>query len=236
MFKTNKILFLSAILLISTVISPGRLTAVMTSGSGYQIWADVISEGGLDHTSSTNYQLRDTLGEGAIGRASSTNYQDRSGFREMEKNPDVQTLTLALSSNSLNFGTLSRSASNIASHTLTLNANSPDGVQVVFTGNTLSSSGGSITAIGATAAAASAGANQFGFNVIYASGDATAASQAPYNGASLYAFNGGDTIISASGPMSSAAVFDVNYLANVSTVPAAGSYSAAITYTATANF
>ena len=219
------------------LVDPLQLYASMSSPSGYQIWADVISEGGLDHTSSTNYQLRETIGEGITGQSSSTNYNSNAGFRSMEKDFNIQTLTLSISSGGvLNLGTLSRSNSNIGSHTLTLETNSATGVQVSFSGNTLSGTSGSVDAIGSTAATAAAGTNQFGFNVIYDSGDATAQSQSPYNNASQYAFHGGDTIISAAGPMVTSATFNVSYLANVSNTQPAGDYSTAVTYTATANF
>ncbi|HLD28684.1 MAG TPA: hypothetical protein VJB67_03645, partial [Patescibacteria group bacterium] len=87
-----------------------------------------------------------------------------------------------------------------------------------------------------TATASTPGESQFGFNVIYSSGDATALSQAPYSTAGSYAHNSGDEIISSAGAMSSSAVFTATYIANISGNEPAGTYTASITYTATSNF
>ena len=221
---------------------PLNLLEAAMSSNNYQIWADVVSVGGIEQGSSTNYRLRETLGEAGIGRSSSTNYSARIGFREMEGHdqPTNQSLTLNLGASAVSLGILSETEARTASHSLEVGTNSNLGVSVAFTGNTLTCSAcvsnNTIAAIGATAVASAVGTSQFGFNVAYQSGVAPVASAvAPYNNLSQYALNSGDQIISASGGINNT-IFSVVYLANISGTEAAGSYVASITYTATANF
>ena len=231
MRKINKLVIFS--LCLAAVMGSAKIIlADMISPGGYQIWADVISEGGIENSASANYTLGDTIAEALIGPSSTTNSGLYAGFRQMEKN---QLLSLSISTGSLNLGQLSDTAAKTATHTLSLLTNSATGVRVTFSGNTLSGTAGTIPAIGATAAASAPGTGQFGLNVIYASGDAAAASQAPYNNAAQYAFDSSLPLITSSGPVSGTD-FLATYLANISSGQAAGSYSTAITYTAVANF
>lgn len=235
-----KQLFFQLILSVSLLgLAPLAVLAVMNS-SNYQIWADVISVGGGEDGLSASYYLYDTIGEGMIGRSSSTNYSSRAGFREMIRDASVNVLTLTVSANSLALGTLGVATTGAGAHTVSLETNSATGLSVTFSGDTLTcgacSGINTISAIGATAASASAGVSQFGFNVIYNSGDSTATAQSPYDTAGWYAFNSGDEIISASSAMTASANFDLNYIANISGAETAGNYSTTITYTATANF
>lgn len=235
----RKIIFKLILIIALSNFGSGAVLAAMNS-SNYQIWADVVSVGGGEDGISASYYLYDTLGEGIIGRSSSTNYSSRAGFREMIKDASVNVLTLTLGSSALDLGNLSTGATGSGSHTVSVETNSPTGLSVTFSGTTLTcgacSGTNTITAIGAVAAVSSAGSSQFGFNVIYDSGDSTAVAQSPYAAAGLYAFNSGDEVISAGSAMSSGAIFDANYIANISGSETAGSYSSAITYTATANF
>ncbi len=207
------------------------------NSTNYQIWADTFSVGGDDISSSTSYNLRDTLGEQSIDRASSTNYGARIGFREMIKDG---VLSLSVGAASVALGTLSQTSAKTGTHTLTVESNSDLGLSVTYSGATLtcSSCGGTntVTGIGTTAVASSVGTSQFGLNSIYSSGDTTPSATAQYSDAAKYAFNSGAQIISASSAMASSAVFNINYLANISGSETAGSYTTTITYTATANF
>lgn len=211
--------------------------AAMTSGSGYEIWADAISDGGSENAASDSYFIDDTLGEAGIGRSSSTNYSARIGFREMTRE---RSLTFSVSPSSLSLGQLSASQTKSGSHSITVGTNSSSGVSVTFSGSTLTcgSCGGvnTITAIGSSATASQSGTSQFGFNVIYSSGSAPSASAvSPYNVSGSYAFNSGDQIISANEAINDT-IFNVNYIANINSSESAGSYSSSIIYTAVANF
>ena len=128
----------------------------------------MISEGRIEDSALANYTLSDTIAEALIGPSSSTNAALNAGFRQMEKN---QLLSLNISTGSLNLGQLSATAAKIATHTLSILTNSASGIQVTYSGNTLSGTAGTIPAIGATAAPSSPGTGQFGLNMIYSSGN-----------------------------------------------------------------
>lgn len=225
-----------ALLLIGCLGQPLVATsATMVSDSGYEIWADVIANGGDEQSGSANYSLSDTLGEQASMQTSS-NYTGEFGFRTSSSN-DAEVLVLSLSTASLNLGNLSLTETRSASHTLTVETNSASGVAVTASGSTLTTSGGAtISAVGGTATSPAPGTNQFGFNVIYSAGTApVATSQSPYNDTGKYAFQSGATIISSAGAINPT-TFSVTYIANRQLNTSAGSYQATMTYTATANF
>lgn len=219
------------ITLIALLLTSGSLWAAMSSGDGYQIWADVISVGGIEQaTSSGGFYLDDTLGEPVTGRSSTTDATMHAGFQEMVRG-DI--LTLSVSPSSIILGGLSTSLTQSQNHTLTLNCSSASGVDVSFTGGTLARAGsGTVSAIGATSTTSQIGTSQFGFRV---SGGASASVQSPYNG-SQYAFHSNDNIISAPAAMTGAETFTVTYIANIAGTEPAGSYSTAITYSALASF
>ncbi|MBN1778767.1 MAG: hypothetical protein JW816_00900 [Candidatus Buchananbacteria bacterium] len=222
---------------------PLSVAGQMTSGN-YQIDADVFSTGGNDTSSSANFKLLDSLGEPVVYSATSTSetYGTKAGFREMY--PD-QFLTLDLGSGSIDFGTLSTSETKTASHTLTIDSNAINGLSVTVSGSTLTAGANQIAAIGATAAAAQVGTEQFGINLKSNTTPAVGAEpvgdspQAEPNGqyatADQFAFQSGDTIISATSDIAKTTT-TVSYIANISSSTAAGSYSTTLTYAATANF
>ena len=226
--KKLTIIFLFA--LIALLLTSGVVLAEMTSGGGFQIWADVISVGGIEQaTSSGGFYLDDTLGEAVTGKSSTTNNTIGAGFQEMVKG-DI--LSLSISPTSLSLGTLSKTSEHNATHSLYLECNATSGVSVSYTGSTLTKSGGSTIAPLTTPAASIPGVSQFVFNV---TGGSVAAPQSPYNVAGQYAFSGGDIISSAS-PTAGQETFSIKYIANISGSEPEGSYSTGIIYTALANF
>ncbi len=226
--KKLTIIFLFS--LIALLLTSGVVLAAMTSGGGYQIWADVISVGGIEQaTSSGGFYLDDTLGEVITGKSSSTNSNMGAGFQEMVKG---NILSLSISPASLSLGTLSKTSESSATHSLYLECNATSGVSVSFSGGTLAKSGGTIAPISPGPTASAPGTSQFGFNVI---GGSSAAPQAPYNNPTQYAFSGGN-LISSAGPMGTQESFTIKYIANISGAEPAGDYSTGITYTALANF
>jgi hypothetical protein len=215
------------------------LSAAMNSGN-YQIWQDAISVGGGEDQASSNYNLDDTLGEFAVGRSSSTNYGLKSGFREVQFFEGEQVLSLSVSPSSLEFGNLATDSTGSGSISLTVDTNSPSGVSVTYSGNTLTcascSGTNTISAIGSSSASSSQGSSQFGFNAIYSSGSAPVASATSnYSTSGQYAFSSGSEIISSSGAINST-VFTLNFIANISGDETSGTYSTTIVYTATASF
>ncbi len=164
----------------------------------------------------------------------------------------TQTLSFAISNNSIGFGNLSTSQSTYANsagtgqtteptnaHTLTAGTNGSSGYSINLSGATLTSGANTIAAIsGGSAQALSPGSAQFGIRATASGGSGSVT--APFNGSSgNYGF-GTSPLSSAPFASASAATatttYNVNYAANVSTLTPAGSYATTLTYVATANF
>ena len=158
-----------------------------------------------------------------------------------------QTLTFSLGVTSLNLGTLSASAVTSGSHTMNVATNAASGMAVTVSGATLTSGANTITACAACtdAGGAGQGTKQFGINLVAntsptvgaaASGTPTIGVAATnYNTANSFRFVTGETIASSTGAINDT-TFTISYIANISNVTAAGSYTTTLTYVATATF
>lgn len=157
-----------------------------------------------------------------------------------------QSLTFSISDSTIEFGTLSSSddtfaddvggnATEVAAHTIVVGTNAANGYTMTLNGNTLTS--GSFTIATTSAATASTvGSEQFGLRLSASGGSGSVV--APYSTASQYAF---DSLnfpdqIAFSGSASADTTYSAYYIANISAATEAGSYSATLTYSATANF
>ena len=166
----------------------------------------------------------------------------------------LATLSFTLSSNAIYFGNL-RSSGNTCwaqgsnpgyvacptvaeteAFNMTASTNGSTGYSISVQGPTLTSGSNTIAAL-AVSTAPAIGSEQFGIRAQVTSGPGTVSS--PYATAGQYAFaaNGttASTIASAPAP-SATTTYSVRYMANISGVTKAGSYTAAHTYIATGNF
>jgi len=161
----------------------------------------------------------------------------------------LQAITFSISANAINFGNLSSTNDRFAdattgsdtetiAHTFTAGTNASSGYSVTIQGATLTSGGNTITAIGATHAATSLGAEQFGMRVS-AGGTGTGVVSDPYDDAAQFAYAASatttDVVATATGSTADT-VYSARYLANISSNTEAGSYTTTLTYVATANF
>jgi hypothetical protein len=158
-----------------------------------------------------------------------------------------QSLTFSISDNSISFGNLSavaaRHASGTASgqsteveaHNLIVGTNATNGYTMTVNGNTLTSGANTINAIGNTNTSSSVGTEQFGFRLTASGG--SGAVVAPYAAAG-FAFNTGGLPdqVATSTAASANTTYSARYLANITASTEAGSYTATLTYVATANF
>jgi hypothetical protein len=160
----------------------------------------------------------------------------------------AQSLTFSISDTAIGFGALTSggarfatgdatgSGSEVGAHDLVVGTNATNGYSLTASGTTLTAGGGAtITAIGGTAAASSVGTEQFGMRFNASGGSGTVS--APYASAN-FAFDTAafpDQIASATGA-SADTTYSARYLANIAANTDAGSYSATVTYVATANF
>jgi len=162
----------------------------------------------------------------------------------------AQSLTFSISDTSIGFGTLNAAAARYATgdllgsgseteaHNLVVGTNAANGYTMTASGTTLTCAtcgGATITSIGSSNTASSAGTEQFGIRMNASGGTGTVA--APYAAAG-FAFDSAafpDQVASASGATSNT-TYSVRYLSNIAADTEAGAYTATVTYVATANF
>jgi hypothetical protein len=160
-----------------------------------------------------------------------------------------QTLSFALSANSIAYGNLDAAAARFANtttgsaadtvaHTVAIGTNGTGGYSISVQGGTLTSGANTITAVGAVPAASTVGTEQFG---IYATkaGGVNGTIAAPYATASSFGYNGSaaSAVTFASGTSATATeTFSLHYVANIAALTEAGTYTTNLTYVGTANF
>lgn len=231
-----------ALFFVFGLLMPFSVLLARTESDSYIIFADVISSGGAATSTSDSYSLADTLGESAVLSATSTSdsYGIKAGFQELNVDEFV---TLTIADTSVDLGTLSSDSVSSDSHTMVVDTNATNGFSVTVSGSTLTSGSDTITAIGATAAASSAGSEQFGINLVAntspsvganPSGTTPGSAANQYKTANLFAFNSGDTVASSTTNITET-TFTVSYIANIASDTEAGSYSTTLTYSATTN-
>ncbi|HBM45740.1 MAG: membrane protein ORF65 [Parcubacteria group bacterium GW2011_GWF2_38_76] len=157
----------------------------------------------------------------------------------------AQSLTFTVSDATIYFGTLGSGAAKYAStteggdtvavpaHTMQAATNATGGYSIAVTGSTLTSGDDTITAIGATSVASSAGTEQFGVRLSSVSGGGTVATE--YGTADEFAYLTTDQVAS-NATVTAADVYSATYIANIAALTEAGSYSTTLTYTATGSF
>lgn len=171
-------------------------------------------------------------------------------YPEVTTSSSVLTMTMALSDNSLGFGTCSSvvaryatgdslgSGSETVAHTIDVATSGTYGYALSVQGGTLTrtSGGQTITAIGGSPAASNPGTEQFGIRATVSGGTATVAS--PYNHASNYGYSATASTQSTIGSASAASTdtFSLRYLCNIGATTEAGVYTTTLTYTAVGSF
>lgn len=204
--------FFAALLTLALAAIPFHVSAAMSS-TNYFIYADTVETGG-GFSASGSYSLEGTTGESPTHFASSSAYEIRAGYQYMERG----YLSLDISDNSLNLGTLSVTAVNSALTTLTVSTDS-------LTGYSMSIS--SVVGAGLTAVVdgtVTAGSEEYGFS---ASG--------PENQVVGDVGVTAGTIIAATSSAIFNSATDMIFKASMNSGSPAGSYSQTVTVSASAN-
>ncbi len=160
----------------------------------------------------------------------------------------VNSMTFSLGSYSINFGQLSTSLTKTTSHNLTMATNGAGGIVVVVTGNTLRKTTDITKTIDPCNTATykctpTIGTKQFGLNLVANTGFGAnpscitdcAAPVVNYDTTDKFSFKTGDTVASNGGPTLTT-VMRASYIANISSLTPAGTYTTTLTYTATCTF
>lgn len=148
---------------------------------------------------------------------------------------------------SINFGSFSSAATSSGTSVMAASTNASSGYAITNNGTTLTCgacSGSPTIAALSTQTASSTGTAQFGLNLkanttpsvgAEVSGSGTATATANYGTANQFRFVTGDSVASVAGP-TDANTFTSSYIVNVPGSQAAGTYTATMTYIATATF
>lgn len=160
---------------------------------------------------------------------------------------NINSISMVISDVAIGFGTCAPGAAQYATgtsgsgsdtidaHTITLSTSAHTGYALTVFGSTLTASVGTITGLGGTAVASSAGTEQFGLRAIKNSGAGTITS--PYDTAN-WAFGASASPQQVAGHSANASTTEIGlrYICNVSVTTEAGAYSTDLTYVLTGTF
>ena len=215
------------------------------SSSNYKSNEVFFGTGGDTNQSSANYKAQASLGSLGVGQYSSSSYQAFSGFLT----PNEPFLEMAIDSGPVNLGTLSTAAvsTGIGSFHVRAYIDSGYTVQTVSQPPSMTSGTGSHTLAGMSLGGSVVGTEQFGINLVHNTVPATfGTNPAPqpdstfafgqaasgYSTANQYQYNAGDTIAwtGTGGTCGNASGwgqtnYTIAYIANISLITPAGSYS-----------
>ncbi len=157
-----------------------------------------------------------------------------------------EALTFTLAAATVPLGVITSATTGTGTSTMTVGTNASTGYSVSYAGSTLTANGGANTITAMAAAAGSTqNSKQFGINLMTnttpavgagVTGVGTGTASTGYNTANQFKFVPAGEVVASAGAATNNNVFTTSYIANVDTATAAGQYSTAITYTATANF
>jgi len=160
----------------------------------------------------------------------------------------AQSLTFSISDNTIGFATLTSSAARYATgdttgstteveaHTITASTNASSGYVITVNGATLTSGANTITAIGSSNTASSAGTEQFGLRLNASGGNGAVSSPYAAAGFAFDTANFPDQIASDADGDDVSTTYSARYLGNISTTTDAGVYNTTLTYVVTASF
>ena len=219
--------------------------AATSSSTHYQIQDGVLGGSGSLNSSSTHYQSQGSVGEPAVGgqytaggNSSSTHYQTNGGY---ETTSDPALSFSVNGGTTINFGSLSTSATATATSTFNVIDYTSYGYIVQILGNPPSSGSHTLTAM--SGASSTIGTEQFGINLransipsigADPSGGAGAAASG-YSTVNSYKYNSGDTV-AASTKSSGQTNYTVSYIANAATSTPSGAYSGTLTLICTGTY
>lgn len=219
-------------LILACLIASGTSVAyaVELQSNNYQIDETIVGAGGLDQSSSTNYQLNTGTNDLSIGESSSGNYVVQAGS-ETTTDP---TLSFIVSNSAANFSTFSPSNPSTATAAFSVLNYTSWGYVVQVYGAPPTNGSHSIAAMSSTDISR-IGQEQFGINLVANSSPVSFGANpdngqfgfgsinANYNTAGSFRYVEGETIATA--PKSSGiTLYTISYLVNVASVTPGGQY------------
>lgn len=212
-----------------------NVKAFPSASTNYKLEGEFGNFGGAK--TSANYRLTDTGGGFAPGFGTSTNYRSCSGFQCVIA--QVPSITVSLSSNSINLGTLTGGAVSTQSHTVSVTTNYSGYTTRVYEDGDLRRLGGA-TIDDVSDGFVNAGSEEYGLATSQSGREIT---QDTDCGASTYAATGLDNISNPksvaykNGPTYTAETTTICYAASINTaLTVAGTYQQIVTFVTTGAF
>lgn len=213
--------------------------AAQSSSTNYQVEEATFGSGGEVDLSSTNYRGQAGVGSLGVGSSSSANYDAESGFFT----PNEPFLEMIVNASTINLGNLTTSSTASGSGTFSVRTYLSSTYSVKTLSPPPTSEGGAQLNPMTSGGSPSPGTEQFGINVVANSSPAVGSNpvnvpdnsfadgQAAtgYDTANNFRYNVGDTIARAPATAGNQAVgqtnYTVSYIANISSITEAGSYT-----------
>ncbi len=236
-FSLPKYILTYLAILISFLSFTSIVEAFPSNSSNFKLEAEFGIFG--EAKSSTNYRLGDTGGGFAPGIGVSTNYRNCSGFQCVIA--QVPSITVSLSSNSINLGTLTTGAVNTGSHTISVTTNVGGYTARVYEDGNLCrivlpcNNANDIEDV--ADGAVTAGAEEYGIATSRSGQDITqdtSCGSAAYSASGLTSSQ--QSVASKGGPTYTAESTTICYAASIAGSTAAGTYNQAVTFITTGDF
>lgn len=224
------LIYLTTLLL--SFVYTDLIYAFPSSSTNYKLDAEFGVFGG--EKNSTNFRLTDTGGGFAPGFGDSTNFRNCSGFQCVIA--QVPSITVSLSSNAVNLGTLTGASVSTGNHTISVTTNVGGYTTRVIEDGELRYGGAAIDQVGD--GAVTAGAEEYGLATSQAGRDIsldTDCGNSPYTASPITGTP--QSVAYKNGPTYTAETTTLCYAASVnSATTAAGTYQQVLTYITTGSF
>ncbi|HEX5395315.1 MAG TPA: hypothetical protein VFW52_03140 [Candidatus Saccharimonadales bacterium] len=245
-----KSLRLSLVLVILLVVITPKIVSAQYSSNNYQTNEYQFGTGGDPQVTSPNYQAQAGIGSLGVGTVSGTAYQSYTGFLT----PNEPFLELGIDTSSVNLGVLDTGSTKTGSANFHVRSYLDSGYTVLSVSQppTVTSGAGSHTlAAKASLGAPAPGTEEFGINLVANTSPttfgndpspqpdntfATGQAAAGYGTQNQFKYNPGDVIAQSNANGWGLTNYTISYIANISLLTPAGSYSAEQDLVAVATF
>jgi len=233
---------LSFVFIICAVIGTSPAHATPHQSTNYRFDESTLGAGGMDLSSSANYQASHSTGDVSVGNAASTNYQVQAG----SKTTNDPTLSFSIPGGSTNLGDFTAGSATTATASFSVSNYTSYGYVVQIIGTSPSNGGYTLTPMTSTDVSIP-GTVQFGINLV-ANTSPTSIGANPDNGdfgfgvaaanyatPNNYRYVSGETIAMA--PKSSGITnYTISYLVNVAGLTPGGKYTSNQTIVVTGTY
>ncbi|MEX0621932.1 MAG: hypothetical protein WD187_02990 [Candidatus Woykebacteria bacterium] len=209
-----------------------KALAFSSSSTNFNLEAEFGIFGGSK--SSASYTLTDTGGGFAVGFGSSTNYGTGSGFQYNYQVAEIPEIIFAISTTTVNLGTLSTASVSTSSHTITVTANSSGYNATVVEDGNLRSGGNDVNDV--SGGTVDAGSEEYGLATSKSGQNITQDTSCGPDPDNASAITGSPQTVASAATSVTGDSTTLCYAASISGTTPTGSYTHVLTYIATGTF